>query len=66
MIINNVGFDHRHDADFFIDRPDGSGDNLLLILKTDAIFTLNGNDVFVPKNSFFFCIRRGCRNSIAV
>ena len=53
MIINNVGFDHRHDADFFIDRPDGSGDNLLLILKTDAIFTLNGNDVFVPKNSFF-------------
>ena len=53
MILNNVGFDHHHDTDFFIDRPDGSGDNLLLILKSDAIFTLNGNDVFVPKNSFF-------------
>jgi AraC family transcriptional regulator of arabinose operon len=53
MILNNVGFDHRHDADFFIDRPEGSGDNLLLILKTDAIFTLNGSDVFVPRNSFF-------------
>ena len=53
MIVRNVGFDHRHDADFFIDRPDGSGDNLLLILKSDAIFTLNGNDIFVPKSSFF-------------
>lgn len=53
MILNNVGSDHRHDADFFIDRPEGSGDNLLLILKTDAIFTLNGSDVFIPKNSFF-------------
>ena len=53
MIINNVGYDHRHDSDFFIDRPNGSGDNLLLILKTDAIFTLNGTEVFVPKKSFF-------------
>lgn len=53
MILHNVGFDHRHDADFLIDRPAGSGDNLLLILKTDALFTLNGQDVTVPKNSFF-------------
>lgn len=53
MKLNNVGTDHEHDADFFIDRPDGSGDNLLLILKSDAIFTLNGNDVFVPAKSFF-------------
>lgn len=53
MILHNVGYDHRHDADFFIDRPDGTGDWLLLILKTDAIFTLNGADVFVPQRSFF-------------
>ncbi len=53
MVLNNVGFDHRHDADFFIHRPDGSGDWLLLLLKSDAIFTLNGDDVLVPKNSFF-------------
>lgn len=53
MIINNVGYNHCHDADFFIDRPNGSGDNLLLLLKTDAIFTLEGKDVIVPKNSFF-------------
>ncbi len=53
MIINNVGYNHCHDADFYIDRPFGSGDNLLLILKTDTIFNINGNDQIVPKNSFF-------------
>lgn len=53
MIINNVGYNHCHDADFFIDRPSGSGDNLLILLKTDAIFTLNGADVLVPQNTFF-------------
>ena len=54
MILHNVGYNHRHDADFFVDRPAGSGDNLLLILRTDAIFTLNGEDVPVPANTFFF------------
>ena len=53
MKINNVGYNHRHDADFFIDRPNGSGDCLLLILKTDAVFTLFGKDTAVQKNSFF-------------
>lgn len=54
MILHNVGYDHRHDADFFVDRPEGSGDNLILITKTDAIFTLSGEDVLVPANSFMF------------
>ncbi|HAG13995.1 MAG TPA: AraC family transcriptional regulator [Ruminococcus sp.] len=53
MILHNVGYDHHHDADFFIDRPEGSGDYLLLILKTDAIFTLDGEDVFMPRKTFF-------------
>lgn len=53
MILHNVGFDHRHDADFYIDRPEGSGDWLLLLLKTDAVFTLKGRDVPVPKDTFF-------------
>lgn len=53
MKINNVGYNHKHDADFFIDRPDGSGDCLLLILKTDAVFTLNQKEITVPKDSFF-------------
>lgn len=53
MIINNVGYNHCHDADFFINRPDGSGDYLLLLLKTDAIFNIDGEDIVVPENSFF-------------
>ncbi len=53
MILNNIGYNHCHDADFFINRPHGSGDYLLLLVKTDAIFTLNGQDVIVPANSFF-------------
>lgn len=53
MKIHNVGYNHCHDADFFIDRPEGSGDYLLLLLKTDSIFTLDGKDVLVPQNTFF-------------
>lgn len=53
MIINNIGYNHCHDADFIIDRPDGSGDNLLLLIKTDAIFNIDGVDIVIPKNSFF-------------
>lgn len=53
MIINNVGYNHSHDADFYIDRPSGSGDCLLLLLKTDTIFTIDGNDIIAPKDSFF-------------
>ncbi len=53
MIINNVGYNHCHDTDFRIERPEGYGDYLLLLLKTESLFTLNGKEVLVPKNSFF-------------
>lgn len=53
MIINNVGYNHKHDADFIIERPHGLGDCLLLLLKTDSIFTLGGEDRVVSKNSIF-------------
>ncbi len=53
MIVNNVGYNHCHDSDFFINRPNGSGDNLLLLLKTDTIFNIDGEDVLVMKDSFF-------------
>ncbi len=52
MKINNIGYNHRHDADFFVSRPNGSGDNLLLLLKTSAIFNINGTDIQASKNSF--------------
>ena len=58
MIINNIGYNHCHDADFIINRPNGSGDNLLLLIKTDAIFTINEKDIVIPENSFFM-FRKG-------
>lgn len=53
MEIRNAGYNHCHDTDFIIDRPKGSGDNLLLLLKTDCIVTLDGVDQLVPANSVF-------------
>lgn len=51
MILHHVGYDHVHDADFRIDRPEGSGDWLLLILKTESLFQIGGKEVYVPENS---------------
>ncbi len=53
MIIHNVGYHHKHDSDFKIERPSGTGDFLFLLVKTDAIFSLRGQDTFVPKNFAF-------------
>lgn len=51
--IINVGYNHCHDSDFNIDRPEGSGDNLMLLIKSDAVFTVDGKDIRVEENSFF-------------
>ena len=53
MKIINVGYNHCDDSDFYIDRPEGSGDNLLILLKTDAVFNIDGKDIKIPENSFF-------------
>lgn len=52
MKINNIGYNHKHDSDFFVLRPNGSGDNLLLLLKTPAVFVLNGEEMQTEENSF--------------
>ena len=52
MKINNIGYNHRHDADFSISRPNGSGDYLLLLLKTPAQFILGHKECIATKNSF--------------
>lgn len=51
MKIVNVGFNQKHPDDFSIYRPYGSGDYLLLIVKSDAFFVLNGQKQAVGKNS---------------
>lgn len=47
MKIVNVGYDYRHGSDFCINRPCGSGDCILLVLKSPAYFVFDGvrNDV---------------------
>jgi AraC-like DNA-binding protein len=52
MYITNIGYNHSHDADFNINRPFGSGDYLLLLLKTPAIFTFNASDIISQADSF--------------
>lgn len=52
MYITNIGYNHSHDADFNINRPYGSGDYMLLLLKTPAIFTFNGSDIVTEPDSF--------------
>ena len=51
MRITNVGYNYRHAANFCINRPFGSGDYLLLIIKTEAFFCLGGQRSVVPPNN---------------
>ena len=52
MIIRKTGYNHRHDSDFQIERPHGSGDFLLLLIKSPALFLLDGKWQKVKKESF--------------
>lgn len=53
MILHTLGIDYHHNSDFAIERPNGSGDNLLVIFKTAAQvktnneFTLTGPDTAI-------------------
>lgn len=62
MKINNIGYNHTHDADFVIQRTAGSGDYLLLLLKTPAVFTLGGQNIVTEPDSFIL-FRQGTPQS---
>ena len=51
MKLHSLGIDFRHDKDFLIDRPDGSGDNLIIIFKSPAVILQNGAVETVPAGS---------------
>ena len=51
MKIVNVGYNYRHSSDFCVDRPYGSGDCLLLIIRTAAFAILNGDKIEIAPNS---------------
>lgn len=54
MIFHAIGMNYRHDSDFEIDRPDGSGDDLLLIFKTEAKVYLGLEEVTAYPHSAIF------------
>lgn len=51
MKFHAMGMNYRHGGDFEIIRPHGTGDNLLLILKTSAVVELNGAEITAPPDS---------------
>lgn len=57
MEIAFIGYNHIHDSDLNIVRPLGSGDFLVLLVKSPAIFNVNGKDIFTPPNIFFYIQR---------
>lgn len=52
MKINYIGYNYWHEMEFIAARPNGSGDNLLLLLKSPAIINIDGNDIRTRENSF--------------
>lgn len=51
MVFHAMGMNYRHDGEFSIDRPAGSGDELLLIFKTEARVSLQKGEVTAPSDS---------------
>lgn len=51
MKIVNCGYDNHHLPDFKINRPEGSGDYLLLIVRSPAFFVFNNKKYHTDGNS---------------
>jgi len=51
MKIKSMGINYTHSHNFSIERPMGSGDYLLLLIKTPACFLLNGRQKVADRNS---------------
>ena len=51
MKINRIGVNYTHNNSFMLQRPGGSEDYLLLLVKTPAIFQLQGKEITTPKNT---------------
>jgi len=51
MYITSMGVNHRHNSDFVKDRPHGTGEYILLLVKTKAVFKFGENKVNTKPNS---------------
>lgn len=52
MEIYSIGYNHSHDNNFIIDKPNGCGTWLLLLIKTPAIFKEKDIELKTKENSF--------------
>ena len=50
--IGAIGYNYTHEEDFRMDRPEGPGAWLFLLVKSDAIFYINGKRNLVKKHSY--------------
>ena len=50
LLIDDIGYNHRHEKGFVIDRPDGTADWLLLIIKSPAVYRYDSKEVRMPAN----------------
>jgi len=50
--IGSVGYNHIHEKNFHQNMPAGPGTYLFLLIKSPAIFIINGNRIQVLKNSY--------------
>ena len=51
MVFHAMGLSYSHEKDFSIDRPNGSGDDLLLIFRTGAKVICDGELITAPPRS---------------
>lgn len=50
MKIDDIGYNHRHERDFVIDRPTGVGDWLLLLIKSPAFYRFGSEELRISGN----------------
>lgn len=51
MKVNICGYNYRHDESFFVERPKGGRDYMLLIIRSPARVILNGHEHYVARNA---------------
>ncbi len=51
MKVINIGYKTEHDDKFLVSRQNGSGDYILLFVRTNGIFVLNNKEVYTKPNS---------------
>lgn len=54
MEISSVGYNFKHNSDFGIVRPNGLNTHLFLIIRTPALFYINGEELHLPSSSMIF------------